>query len=82
MNNYKQKIFLLCALLIGCVLTSIGVEFFSKDDELVFKHEISKRYNNLVVDTDSDGVWCLKKNDKDPLFIGHDDGFYIYEIQE
>ena len=33
MNNYKQKIFLLCALLIGCVLTSIGVEFFSKDDE-------------------------------------------------
>lgn len=33
MNNYKQKIFLLCALLIGCVLTSIGVEFFSKADE-------------------------------------------------
>ena len=33
MDNYKQKIFLLCALLIGCVLTSIGVEFFSKDDE-------------------------------------------------
>ncbi|MBQ5601051.1 MAG: hypothetical protein IIU79_03795, partial [Phascolarctobacterium sp.] len=33
MNNYKQKIFLLCALLIGCVLTSIGVEFFSKTDE-------------------------------------------------
>ena len=33
MNNYKQKIFLLCALLIGCVLTSIGVEFFSKSDE-------------------------------------------------
>ena len=33
MNNYKQKIFLLCALLIGCVLTSIGVEFFSKDEE-------------------------------------------------
>ena len=33
MNNYKQKIFLLCALLIGCVLTSIGVEFFSKAGE-------------------------------------------------
>ena len=33
MDNYKQKIFLLCALLIGCVLTSIGVEFFSKADE-------------------------------------------------
>ena len=33
MNNYKQKIFLLCALLIGCVLTSIGVEFFSNADE-------------------------------------------------
>ena len=33
MDNYKQKIFLLCALLIGCVLTSIGVEFFSKDEE-------------------------------------------------
>ena len=58
------------------------LEIFSKDDELVFKHEINKKYNNLVVDNDSDGVWCLKKNDKDPLFIGHDDGFYIYEIQE
>ena len=33
MNNYKQKIFLLCALLIGCVLTSIGIESFSKTDE-------------------------------------------------
>lgn len=33
MNNYKQKIFLLCALLIGCVLTSIGVEYFTKVDE-------------------------------------------------
>lgn len=58
------------------------LEIFSKDDELVFKHEINKKYNNLVVDNDSDGVWCLKKNDKDPLFIGHDDGFYIYEMQE
>lgn len=45
MNNYKQKIFLLCALLIGCVLTSIGVEFFSKAGEpiqmpkVVFKEQ-------------------------------------------
>ena len=35
MDNYKQKIFLLCALLIGCVLTSIGVEYFSFNDETV-----------------------------------------------
>ena len=33
MDNYKQKIFLLCILLLGCVLTSIGVEFFTKADE-------------------------------------------------
>ena len=45
MDNYKQKIFLLCALLIGCVLTSIGVEFFTKSDEpiqmpkIVFKEQ-------------------------------------------
>ena len=33
MDNYKQKIFLLCILLLGCVLTSIVVEFFTKVDE-------------------------------------------------
>ncbi len=33
MNNYQQKLFLLCTLLIGCVLTSIGVEYFTKVDE-------------------------------------------------
>ena len=30
MNNYQQKLFLLCTLFIGCVLTSIGVECFTK----------------------------------------------------
>lgn len=33
MNNYQQKLFLLCVLLFGCVLTSIGVEYFTKVDE-------------------------------------------------
>ena len=33
MNNYHQKLFLLCTLLLGCVFTSIGVEFFTKADE-------------------------------------------------
>ena len=33
MNNYHQKLFLLCTLLLGCVLTSMGVEFFTKADE-------------------------------------------------
>ena len=33
MNNYQQKLFLLCTLLLGCVLTSVGVEFFTKADE-------------------------------------------------
>ena len=33
MDNYHQKLFLLCTLLLGCVLTSIGVEFFTKADE-------------------------------------------------
>ena len=33
MDNYKQKLFLLCALLFGCVLTSIGVEYFAEPDE-------------------------------------------------
>lgn len=29
MDNYKQKLFLLCALLFGCVFTSVGVECFT-----------------------------------------------------
>ena len=33
MNNYYQKLFLLYTLLLGCVLTSIGVEYFTKADE-------------------------------------------------
>ena len=33
MNNYQQKLFLLCTLLVGCVLTSFGVEYFTKADE-------------------------------------------------
>ena len=32
MNNYQQKLFLLCILLVGCVLTSIGFEYFTKAD--------------------------------------------------
>ena len=35
MDNYKQKLFLLCALLFGCVLTSIGVEYFAETDESI-----------------------------------------------
>ena len=35
MDNYQQKLFLLCALLVGCVLTSIVVEYFTKADELI-----------------------------------------------
>ena len=33
MNNYQQKLFLLCVLLFECVLTSIGFEYFTKADE-------------------------------------------------
>ena len=33
MTNYNQKILLLCILLLGCVLTSIGVECFKEADE-------------------------------------------------
>ena len=33
MDNYKQKLMLLCTLLLGCVLTSLGVEYFSNTDE-------------------------------------------------
>ena len=33
MDNYKQKLFLLCALLFGCLLTSVGVEYFAEPDE-------------------------------------------------
>ncbi len=36
LNNYRQKLILLCVLLVGCVLTSIGVEYFgSSQKELV-----------------------------------------------
>lgn len=33
MDNYKQKLFLLCALLVSCVLTSMATEFFTTADE-------------------------------------------------
>lgn len=33
MDNYKQKLYLLCILLLGCVLTSIATEYFSTPDE-------------------------------------------------
>ena len=48
MDNYKQKIFLLCALLIGCVLTSIGVEFFSKADEPIQMHKNIFKEHHIV----------------------------------
>ena len=48
MDNYKQKIFLLCALLIGCVLTSIGVEFFSKADESIRMHKNIFKEHHIV----------------------------------
>ena len=48
MNNYKQKIFLLCALLIGCVLTSICIEFFSKTDEPTQKPKTVLKEQHIV----------------------------------
>ena len=53
MDNYKQKLFLLCALLFGCVLTSIGVEYFAETDEPIqiqvpqFAEQQSKTKSNL-----------------------------------
>ena len=53
MDNYKQKLFLLCALLFGCVLTSIGVEYFAAQDEPIhiqapqFAEHQSKFTSNL-----------------------------------
>lgn len=55
MDNYKQKLFLLCALLFGCVLTSIGVEYFAEPDEPIqiqvpqFVEQQSKTKSNLQV---------------------------------
>ena len=53
MDNYKQKLFLLCALLFGCVLTSIGVEYFAEPDGPIliqapqFAEQQSKTKSNL-----------------------------------
>ena len=53
MDNYKQKLFLLCALLFGCVITSIGVEYFAEHDEPIhiqapqFVEQQSKTKSNL-----------------------------------
>ena len=55
MDNYKQKLFLLCALLFGCVLTSIGVEYFAEPDEPIqiqvpqFVEQQSKTKSNLQI---------------------------------
>lgn len=55
------------------------LEIFSNEDELVYKHSLNRKYIDIVADAESDGVWILKKNGKDPIFVGHDDTFYIYE---
>ena len=53
MDNYKQKLFLLCALLFGCLLTSVGVEYFAETDEPIqiqapqFAEQQSKTKSNL-----------------------------------
>ena len=53
MDNYKQKLFLLCALLFGCLLTSVGVEYFEAQDEPIhiqapqFAEQQSKTKSNL-----------------------------------
>ena len=53
MDNYKQKLFLLCALLFGCLLTSVGVEYFEAQDEPIhiqapqFADQQSKTKSNL-----------------------------------
>lgn len=59
MSNYQQRLFLLCVLLFGCVLTSIGFEYFIKDDipiqipqpAIVEQHipEIERKTSNLQV---------------------------------
>ena len=53
MDNYKQKLFLLCALLFGCLLTSVGVEYSEAQDEPIhiqapqFAEQQSKTKSNL-----------------------------------
>lgn len=53
MDNYKQKLFLLCALLFGCLLTSVGVEYFEAQAEPIhiqapqFAEQQSKTKSNL-----------------------------------
>ncbi len=53
MDNYRQKLFLLCFLLFGCLLTSIGVEYFATPDESIyiqapqFVEQQSKTKSNL-----------------------------------
>lgn len=56
------------------------IEVFAKNDEMVFKYKIGRRYKMLTPDTDMNGVWIEKSNHKDPIFIGYDEQFYVYEI--
>ena len=59
---------------------STYIEIFAKNDELIFKYKIGRRYQILTVDADMNGVWIEKPNHKDPIFVGHDDEFFIYEV--
>lgn len=52
MDNYKQKLFLLCALLFGCLLTSVGVEYFEAQDEPI--HIQAPQFVEQQVKTKSD----------------------------
>lgn len=56
------------------------IEIFAKNDELVFKYKIGRRYDTLTVDIEMNGVWVEKSNHRNPFFIGYDEEFYVYEI--
>lgn len=42
---------------------------YDKDNRLVAQQKIGRKYKELVYDTESNGVWCMGKRDKDNLFF-------------
>lgn len=42
---------------------------YDKDNTLVAQQKIKSKYKELVYDTESNGVWCMGKRDKDNLFF-------------
>jgi hypothetical protein len=56
------------------------LQVYDKEDHLLAEQKISRKYCNMVIDSENGGCWISKKKNKDPLlFIWAEGQLLIYE---